>query len=1358
MASVLHNSDEKTNGFKLMRLIVDGGTEALRQTLTKYCSGNLQNNLSKHQKNLSKLKCNKLKPKNIINQNQWDKLYPAASVPPNINDFDITLLCVLLKNICGLKSHKDPIWHNIPNVSDHSVEADIVRVRSFRNERFGHIPNTAVSDGDFQSFWTEISIPLVRLGIDQSEIDRLENESCGKEEVERMLKEWEKSESEIKKSLKRIRAVVDEHGNILNEMKDNVKALKKDNESRSDELLNKHLVRCNFETEIEFYYERFTEGTREWVFEDFWTWFDDENSENRAFVISGLAGMGKSVVAAAMCKKFAEHVAACHFFQYNNSKYNNPKIFLQSLAWQVCKYFPAYKEALMNILSGKLAQSLDDMNVEGLFSALFKEPLSDVDGPGKPILIVVDALDESVKNEREELVHLISNHLHKLPSYIRFVITTRLEKNLIDRLEKLNPLYIRGDDPRNLHDLKMVLEERILQASPSKAELIDRLAEKSDGLMLYSFFLSEIYNEDPSTFAVDNLPNGIGEHYEGYFRRLESQLGLLEISDDKFIALLSALAVSKEPLPDAFVQSLLGVENSPRRMQKARKAISSLLVINEDKSISFFHKSLRDWLVDHSDHDYSVDVQDGHKTLFDLCVSKLDELKVSGVTDLAKSSASIRYSVKHWISHMLNGPEDSGKLDSLVSNYAADVEVMFASVCFGVDLTLENISNLTNYKMYHHISESTKAIVGRLFFVIRRFSFLLRDYPHTFLQNVVNEGGGDLSLKASSLLQTRYKEIVYLEFIEKDRKHDALECRGLLSGTVLGIDISPKDDYIVCKYRVGGIELFSTASLMSVWKKTDFEPELIFFDAYSVLRHCIVFHPGGDLILPGRLDEVLSIEGKFRSGPFQCDESCSKFTNCCFSLDRSRMVTNYYNDLIVWNVASGDKIGCLPCKTLVSFSFTASGNFLGTVDIENVFNVYDISNDYTISKCQKLYCQFPVEILSMFEQNSWLCSVDREVFSVDQNMKVFRHNVELMDIILPSSLHYRDELTSYWYDREQSWFSKVSKFLNRTFRSSRYILIGDESILIYSGRSNAMHIFSIKSLVEQEEEPDKSTLVFSTISPNGDFAYLNNTRAKKLTIHNLELNTKCCHVFQNGRVLGIPAVRDGVILYDENRTPELWNNDVTQCLATFDVLVGMKKCLPVSDEVIACVYDSYVTFFNAFTKKIESETSFSEKVLNVHACSIQYHVLAEIKLVEFSLWKNGVKVDGWENVFRANTSVPFIFVAEFSPQGSRLALFGEINKIFIFDVVSLSCVALQVPIYEPSDDIPRLKFFDDENLVCGSTNHILYFISVDRGEIITCLDMGNIPSSIDVSRKRSIVCAGIDGSERFELIKVCLPR
>ena len=1350
MASVLDSSNEKTNNFKLMRLIVDGGTEALRQTFSKYHPGNLKVVLSKPKSNLFKLLGN------IISQEQWDKLYPAPPNVPNINDFDISLLCILLRNVCGLKRHSDPIWKRMPNASDHTIEADVVRIRIFRNERFAHIPNTAVSDGDFKSFWAEISAPLVRLGIKKSDIDRLENELCGEVEVKRVMKEWEKSESKIL--------------NVLNEIKDDVKALRKDEESRSDELLNKHLVWCNFKREIELYYEKFTKGTRKWVFKEFSEWFDDESSKNRAFIISGLAGMGKSVIAAAICKKFVKHLAACHFFQYNNSKYNNPKIFLQSLAWQVSQVFPAYKKALINALSGKLAQSLDDMNVEGLFSTLFKEPLSDVDGPCEPILIVLDALDESESNKRDELVHLISNHLHKLPSYIRFVITTR--PDLIDKFEKLNPLYIRGDDPRNLLDLKIVLQERISGTSVPRADLVDRLAKKSDGLMLYAVFLSEIYNEESSSFNINNLPNGIEEHYEHYFRRLKSQLGLLEISEDKFLSFLCALAVSKEPLPDAFLEILFEVENSPSKMKKVRKAISSLLIINENKSISFFHKSIRDWLVDHSEHDYTVDVQRGHKILFDICVSKLDELKVSGVTDLAKTSAAIKYSIKFWMLHMLNALKDSGKLEYSVTKYVADLEVMFASVCVNVDLILHNITDLTNHEMYHHVSQSTRVMVARLFFLIQRFSFLLTDYPHTFLQNVVNEGGDDLSLKASLLLQTRYKDIVYLEFVTKDRKSDPLEARCLLSGAISGIDISSNYDYVVCSYREGGIELFSTATFMSVWQKPDVvleqPPPLSlpnFLGGPCMLRHCIVFHPGGDLILPGRLDEVLTIEGKLSSGPFQCDESCSKFTNCCFSSDNSRMVTSYGNDLIVWRVPNGKKEGCLLCNRLcLSFSFTTSGNFLGTVDVENVFNVYDMSNDnYPISKSLKLDSQFLVELLCTFEHNSWFCSLHQYVTTVDQNLNISHPHTSLTNIILPGSLHYCEELACLLQHSKQTWFSKVRKFLNRTFGWSsfdalRYILIGSKSVLVYSSGSNAMHMFSIKSLVDGEELDENMKGVFSNISLNGHFAYFNNLWARRLTICNLHSNEKFTKSFDSPSLLNIPVVREGVILYDQKRTPELWNCNMAQCLETFDALAGMKECFSVSDEVIACVFHSTVVFFNVFTGQIESKTDFSEHIREVKACSIRYHVLAQIESSEFSLWKNGIRVDGWEKIFQAHTSLICILFAEFSPEGSRVALFSaEINKIFIFDVVSLRYVS-QVPIYGPNNDILRLKFFDNENLVCGSTNHILYFINVDRGEILTCLDIGNIPAPIGVCRKGNIVFVGLDCSENFELIKVCLRR
>ncbi len=1324
MASVLGSSDEKTNGHKLMRLIVDGGTQALRNAFEKIHPENLQVVLSCNQHILSKLRS---RPK-IINDDQWDKLYPPSPHPPNINDFDITLLCILLRNICGL-SPPSLGWDKIPSVADHSTQADIVRIKLFRNEHSGHIPNTSVSAANFKVYWAEIKSPLLRLGISQSEIDRLEND---------------------------------------------------------EDVLNKHLTRCDFQTEIELYNEKFTQGTRDWVFDKFSAWFGDETSKNRAFIISGLAGMGKSVIAAVICKRFAKHVAASHFFQYNNSQYNNPNILLQSLAWQLCQVVPAYKEALIKKLSGKLGQSLTSMNIEGIFSVIFKEPFSSIADPGKPILIVLDAVDESENDGRHELADLISNHLHKLPSYIRFLITTRPERNLIDRFRQLNPLFIEGNDERNLSDLKLVLQQRIAGASDSVAAgFLDSLAERCDGLMLYASFLSEIYNDDPSAFCIDSLPKGIEEHYERYFRRLERELGQ-DISEDTFFSLLSALAVAKEPLPAAFVGSLCGFENSTWKMQKVRKAISSLLVVNEDKSISFFHKSLRDWLVDKSEHRYSVGVQRGHKNIFELCVKKLDEMKKRGVREVAKTSAAIKYSLKYLSSHMLAGLEDPGMLEYFVSNYVADLEVMFASVCVNVDLTLNNLSNLTNHEAYSYVPGNTRATVDRLFSIIKRFVFLLRDYPETFLQNIVNEGGEELSSKASSLLQTRYKDIIYLEFVEKDRNNDALEFCCLLSGSISCIDLSPNHDYVVCCYKDGGIELFSLATGKSEWKIQVKLPALPWLANYNdvsynlMLRHCIVFHPGGNLILPGRLDKAISMKGTFTEGPFHADEGCSKFTNCCFSSDNSKMVTNYENSLNIWNVLSGNRERHLQCTdTLFSFSFTASGNFLGTVDIENVFNVYDITNDYSV-KSRRIDTGCPVEIVSTFAENSWCCLVEYKITVLDHDIIFSRPELYtktfVSDIILPSN-PYSQNLACFLQHPEQSWFSKIRQ--NKSLQNRlgltglsfvlRYILIGDESVLIYSCRLNSMHVFSIKGLSDSQEEPEDYEMDgIPYLSRNGDFVYIGHPSnlTERFTICNLDSNKR--HSSDVGDSDGlfslgvIPVVGGAVILYGENRAPELWNSDLTQCAARFDQLVGAKECLSVSDELIACVYKSYVIFFNVFSKEIENEIHFNETVTSVCACSIKYHVLAQIESGSISLWRDGKRVDSWEDLVFKNTSIGsrYILDGDFSPQGNRLAIAMcglRMNTIFIFDTISTKFLS-QVSIYGPSNDFPKPKFFDNENLVCSSISHFLYLINAERGEILTYLDFGDRPDPFDVCRKRSIIAAAHDCSEGFKLINVWLPR
>ena len=259
-----------------------------------------------------------------------------------------------MRNICGLSPPSTTGWDKFPTPSDLSVEADIVRIKLFRNEHFGHIPHSAVSDADFKALWAEISSPLLRLGIDQKEIDRLENEECGEEDTKRIwnaLKEYRNVLNETRNAVEEnrnvlndTRDVVEENRNVLNETRNaieenrnvldqtrnalgentnvlretrnTVEEIRNDvKELQSDDLLKKHLVQFNFQTEIDFFNRKCTTGSREWVLEQVLPWFNETTSENRTFVISDVAGMGKSVIAAVICKRFAEHVGASHFFK-----------------------------------------------------------------------------------------------------------------------------------------------------------------------------------------------------------------------------------------------------------------------------------------------------------------------------------------------------------------------------------------------------------------------------------------------------------------------------------------------------------------------------------------------------------------------------------------------------------------------------------------------------------------------------------------------------------------------------------------------------------------------------------------------------------------------------------------------------------------------------------------------------------------------------------------------------------------------------------------------------------------------------------------------------------------------------------
>ena len=198
------SNKETTNYARLCRLLVDVGTQALRDTLDAiHLPTNLHAVLAANRTTLQSLRS-----RTIINATQWGKLFPVISSSVSSRDFDTTLLMVLLRNLGGLPS---PItgWDALPAVTDMSREADIARIKYFRNTVYAHAEQASIDDTTFKAYWQDIRGTLVRLGgvRYRAATDNLETE-CIDPEMEdhykKLLSEWKKDEDNIKDELKEI--------------------------------------------------------------------------------------------------------------------------------------------------------------------------------------------------------------------------------------------------------------------------------------------------------------------------------------------------------------------------------------------------------------------------------------------------------------------------------------------------------------------------------------------------------------------------------------------------------------------------------------------------------------------------------------------------------------------------------------------------------------------------------------------------------------------------------------------------------------------------------------------------------------------------------------------------------------------------------------------------------------------------------------------------------------------------------------------------------------------------------------------------------------------------------------------------
>ena len=205
-------SRETTNYARLCVLLVDVSSQVLRGTFDRIRPRGRLDTVLGTPPTSDTLKS--LLKRKVLNPSQWSILYPAIKSSVSSEKFDITLLMVLLRNICGLTPPAAG-WDALPSPTDVNCEDDLARIKYYRNTVYGHAAQASVDDANFNDYWMKIRDTLVRLGgaVYEAAIDGVKYDCMDPEMEEHyieMLKQWKMDEDRLKDKLDDVEARVDE--------------------------------------------------------------------------------------------------------------------------------------------------------------------------------------------------------------------------------------------------------------------------------------------------------------------------------------------------------------------------------------------------------------------------------------------------------------------------------------------------------------------------------------------------------------------------------------------------------------------------------------------------------------------------------------------------------------------------------------------------------------------------------------------------------------------------------------------------------------------------------------------------------------------------------------------------------------------------------------------------------------------------------------------------------------------------------------------------------------------------------------------------------------------------------------------
>ncbi|XP_020604971.1 uncharacterized protein LOC110043805, partial [Orbicella faveolata] len=895
-----------------------------------------------------------------------------------------------------------------------------------------------------------------------------------------------------------------------------------------------------------------------------------------------------------------------------------------------------------------------------------------------------------------------------------------------------------------------------------KDAIVEKLVDKSEGLMLYAYFLVLYIEENKSVLDQEdidgNLPLAISSAYHSYFRRLENELKKeLGVNEDNFLNLLSAVIASREPMPIDFVFKLLGSNvSSPlarRKVLKAVSSVSSLLPIR-DGCLHVIHKSVKDWLTDAScygEHDFTMDEKEGHRILASLCADELDHMKQKGVHDVQFSSTE-KYALHHGVRHMLQLDDNMRprSLEKCVETYVTDLDVLYAKVCANSSMAAEEILWLQSQELSRALCADSKDSLNLLTVLLRKYFNTFTDYPYVFFQTLLSEGGSVLSPMASNMLQKKYPEIPYMEFVNKDTQQGAVLARFQCSSQVACFDVSPRLDYMVCECDDGTIHLWSLNTGKLVWERPAMIRKSYSTGAFrrspsspvfSIYRS-VVFHPTADFVLPGVLSHAYDFNGDLK--PLFLESNCN-FTVCSILGHKAMMLTDCPDDarcILIWSLKDGSEIRRITTvEDVLSFAWSRDGRLLaishctGSISLIDVIDGFRILGQTATPKVCGMI-KFSPDCGTLFCCHLSLSDLKESLFRLKFNIMDPTFRLDSVESYIPWDLESSSEGGFMLGDPLSSSFDNSSLAV---FDWKFDFVLNQQTVLRSCPRGVCVDMLNINETrgTEKEFEGPLSSIKQSEFSLRGETIYIVSddeirmqtvsawdvTNGKFIAKKNMQL-AKSTRFLE--RCLSyLAVVQEGIVLSPRDGTLELWNFKLSQCFRRWTQLSRITQIITISAERVACVYEDgwteAVIVLDTSTGEIMSKI---ETDCNVYvACNSKCQVLT-FRRGSLELYDGPSKV--WMTYLYDQLSLPtlsyWIPPGLFSPAEQFVVTWSR-NEMLVLDTVS----GKTVHILCRNDRVSDCKFVSDKECVVSSRSRLggysLRLFNVKSGDLLSIINL-----------------------------------